>query len=72
MPLLSLPADAPLTVGESPSPFGMVNRPPNNVWGDIQSDEQIIAGMDAADSFTFDDRRNLANVNQSYNSRKFI
>ena len=55
MPLLSLPTDAPLTVGESPSPFGMVNRPPNNVWGDIQSDEQIIAGMDAADSFTFDD-----------------
>jgi len=57
MPLLSLPVldEAPLTVGDNPSPFGMVNRPPNNVWGDIQSDAQIIAGMEAAAPWTFDD-----------------
>ena len=55
MPLLSLPTDAPLTVGETPSPFGMVNRPPNNVWGDIQSEEQILADWNAVNPWTFDD-----------------
>lgn len=55
MPLLSLPTDAPLTVGETPSPFGMVNRPPNNVWGDIQSDAQIITDWEAANPFTIED-----------------
>jgi len=57
MPLLSLPVldEAPLTVGDNPSPFGMVNRPPNNVWGDIQSDEQVLEGWNAANPWTFDD-----------------
>ena len=31
--------EAALTVGENPSPFGFLNRTPNNVWGDIQSNE---------------------------------
>jgi len=37
--------------------FGLLNRTPNNVWGDIQSDEQIFADWEAANPWemTVDD-----------------
>ena len=50
--------EAALVVGDNPSPYGFLNRPPNNVWGDIQSDEQILAGMDAANPWTINDALN--------------
>lgn len=57
MPIHDFPVldESPLTVGDNASPFGIINRPPNNVWGDIQSDAQIIADWEAANPFTIED-----------------